>query len=124
MEDQVTALRRRDIPAAYLNSLLSPGERRAVLDAALSGSLALLYCAPERLGSLVRQLSRAGREVSLLAVDEARSEEHTSELQSLAYLVCRLLLEKKKHTNSWQATAPLASLSPPPALHLDAPAAP
>src|SRR5205823_11319341 len=33
-----------------------------------------------------------------------RSEEHTSELQSLAYLVCRLLLEKKKnisyHINS------------------------
>src|SRR2546423_2016597 len=28
----------------------------------------------------------------------ARSEEHTSELQSLAYLVCRLLLEKKKST--------------------------
>src|SRR2546425_6037109 len=28
----------------------------------------------------------------------ARSEEHTSELQSLAYLVCRLLLEKKKIT--------------------------
>src|SRR5205823_14347589 len=27
-----------------------------------------------------------------------RSEEHTSELQSLAYLVCRLLLEKKKAT--------------------------
>src|SRR5205823_14269717 len=27
-----------------------------------------------------------------------RSEEHTSELQSLAYLVCRLLLEKKKTT--------------------------
>src|SRR2546425_5566899 len=27
---------------------------------------------------------------------ETRSEEHTSELQSLAYLVCRLLLEKKK----------------------------
>ena len=26
-----------------------------------------------------------------------RSEEHTSELQSHAYLVCRLLLEKKKH---------------------------
>src|SRR2546425_1665309 len=29
-----------------------------------------------------------------------RSEEHTSELQSLAYLVCRLLLEKKKHTTT------------------------
>src|SRR2546425_9421712 len=29
-----------------------------------------------------------------------RSEEHTSELQSLAYLVCRLLLEKKKQTTA------------------------
>src|SRR2546423_9264695 len=29
-----------------------------------------------------------------------RSEEHTSELQSLAYLVCRLLLEKKKNIPS------------------------
>src|SRR2546425_4938676 len=29
---------------------------------------------------------------------DIRSEEHTSELQSLAYLVCRLLLEKKKNT--------------------------
>src|SRR2546425_7260028 len=28
-----------------------------------------------------------------------RSEEHTSELQSLAYLVCRLLLEKKKNAD-------------------------
>src|SRR5687767_15217987 len=33
---------------------------------------------------------------------EARSEEHTSELQSLAYLVCRLLLEKKKRCVSYQ----------------------
>src|SRR5687767_15330141 len=30
-----------------------------------------------------------------VTVSTARSEEHTSELQSLAYLVCRLLLEKK-----------------------------
>src|SRR5690348_17771784 len=29
-------------------------------------------------------------------IDEARSEEHTSELQSPVHLVCRLLLEKKK----------------------------
>src|SRR2546425_3039186 len=32
--------------------------------------------------------------------DPMRSEEHTSELQSLAYLVCRLLLEKKKKTTN------------------------
>src|SRR2546425_2996161 len=35
-------------------------------------------------------------EVVDLAVEDDRSEEHTSELQTLAYLVCRLLLEKKK----------------------------
>src|SRR2546425_6942859 len=33
-----------------------------------------------------------------------RSEEHTSELQSLAYLVCRLLLEKKKKKLKWHNT--------------------
>src|SRR3712207_7203571 len=39
--------------------------------------------------------------------DEIRSEEHTSELQSRQYLVCRLLLEKKKqytHPYSHQTT--------------------
>src|SRR3712207_8246650 len=30
---------------------------------------------------------------------DSRSEEHTSELQSRQYLVCRLLLDKKKHTD-------------------------
>src|SRR2546423_11894608 len=38
-----------------------------------------------------------------------RSEEHTSELQSLAYLVCRLLLEKKKNDQH-----PSSLISPPP----------
>src|SRR3989441_2274364 len=37
-----------------------------------------------------------GGQVKQYQVD-VRSEEHTSELQSLAYLVCRLLLEKKKN---------------------------
>src|SRR2546425_7525146 len=45
--------------------------------------------------------SRLGRSFDRLG----RSEEHTSELQSLAYLVCRLLLEKKKnnykHTDTY-----------------------
>src|SRR2546425_4281254 len=40
-----------------------------------------------------------------------RSEEHTSELQSLAYLVCRLLLEKKKTTRC----APCSTPPSPPA---------
>src|SRR5438046_8470738 len=51
----------------------------------------------------VRSANRAARsaERSLLAgIRPLRSEEHTSELQSLTNLVCRLLLEKKKKKNS------------------------
>src|SRR2546425_7272996 len=40
--------------------------------------------------------NRVGFWRMLEVLDHYRSEEHTSELQSLAYLVCRLLLEKKK----------------------------
>src|SRR2546425_6224421 len=36
------------------------------------------------------------RDAEVARLRQVRSEEHTSELQSLAYLVCRLLLEKKK----------------------------
>src|SRR5258705_2924112 len=43
----------------------------------------------------------------------ARSEEHTSELQSLRHLVCRLLLEKKNHTISDNSGQHLATGLPP-----------
>src|SRR3712207_8443341 len=49
----------------------------------------------ERIGREAVAPRPAGQRV-LRAV---RSEEHTSELQSRQYLVCRLLLEKKKYTN-------------------------
>src|SRR3712207_7811142 len=39
----------------------------------------------------------AARTMPVGKAPELRSEEHTSELQSRQYLVCRLLLEKKKH---------------------------
>src|SRR3712207_8795794 len=45
-------------------------------------------------------------------IRQARSEEHTSELQSRQYLVCRLLLEKKK-THTPHHTTPLVSNPPP-----------
>src|SRR2546423_2196726 len=47
---------------------------------------------PEAIPVAKRELTRHWR--------APRSEEHTSELQSLAYLVCRLLLEKKKKTSA------------------------
>src|SRR6266404_4329706 len=46
---------------------------------------------------LARRRHLRSSQVARHARGRARSEEHTSELQSLAYLVCRLLLEKKKN---------------------------
>src|SRR3712207_8731822 len=52
---------------------------------------------PARLRAAVRAARVRGGEQRLLR--RGRSEEHTSELQSRQYLVCRLLLEKKKNIN-------------------------
>src|SRR5437879_8925950 len=48
--------------------------------------------------TVMAKLNAAGIQMAFGAVAQARSEEHTSELQSPMYLVCRLLLEKKKKT--------------------------
>src|SRR5205823_7910532 len=55
----------------------------------------LSFPASERVSTPTGSSRRLRRNVP---VSSRRSEEHTSELQSLAYLVCRLLLEKKKKT--------------------------
>src|SRR3712207_8351426 len=63
---------------------------------------------PGRLGDVPRRgrrsdrrrgRGRRGRERVTARTAALRSEEHTSELQSRQYLVCRLLLEKKKQLN-------------------------
>src|SRR3712207_9002449 len=56
--------------------------------------------------------SRAGRNRVLVAGPWLRSEEHTSELQSRQYLVCRLLLEKKKYLEKQYNIDPTLSSSP------------
>src|SRR5687768_18001406 len=48
---------------------------------------------------LTPEMQKRGQPVP--PVDEVRSEEHTSELQSRLHLVCRLLLEKKKKLNDY-----------------------
>src|SRR3712207_7620312 len=74
--------------------------------------------ARRRVQDLVRQRDRRGRAVRHGSwpagrpavrpgpADGLRSEEHTSELQSRQYLVCRLLLEKKKKKQSTLTPAP------------------
>src|SRR2546427_1483716 len=70
----------------------------------------LLEVAPaDKLPEFVGALERRG----LTLADYARSEEHTSELQSQSNLVCRLLLEKKKRRVGRQTQTPPASFGRP-----------
>ncbi len=69
MQDQVAALRRRGVPAAYLSSTQAPALQKAVRKAVRSGRVRLLYVAPERWPTVPRLLGC--RSVAVLAVDEA-----------------------------------------------------
>src|SRR3712207_7874802 len=58
---------------------------------------------PVKARPLVRTLNfdPDGKSFTFIAQKGGRSEEHTSELQSRQYLVCRLLLEKKKKNHKY-----------------------
>jgi len=71
MKDQVAALSRAGVPAAYLNSSMDNEEYRSVTCGIFRSSYKLVYIAPERLENegFVRMMQE--REISLVAVDEA-----------------------------------------------------
>ena len=71
MRDQVEALKRRGIKAAYINSSMSYDEVLTVLDNSIFGAYKFLYIAPERLSSemFVNKLKRM--KVCFITVDEA-----------------------------------------------------
>src|SRR3712207_7472646 len=65
---------------------------------------------PKRIATLVPD-GDTTLEADAVVVGSGRSEEHTSELQSRQYLVCRLLLEKKKQCRVAVALIRLLSLT-------------
>ena len=71
MKDQVSALIKTGIPAAYINATLTPSQTKTVLQRAREGRYKLIYAAPERLSSpdFLRLCDCV--KVSLVAVDEA-----------------------------------------------------
>src|SRR3712207_8985705 len=76
--------------------------QRALRAGARAGRVALLCEVPASVqvrGELVHPSTESFLLEEGVGVKHARSEEHTSELQSRQYLVCRLLLEKKKKHN-------------------------
>src|SRR2546430_7509427 len=56
-------------------------------------------------GITAEALRQMRPDATLIAIEKTRSEEHTSELQSQSNLVCRLLLEKKKHKTAQQQSS-------------------
>ncbi|MCI0803309.1 MAG: DNA helicase RecQ [Chloroflexi bacterium] len=71
MKDQVDALRANGIPAAFVNSTLSPHENENVLAQAGRGDLKILYVAPERLATPRFRNFLNAATPSLIAIDEA-----------------------------------------------------
>jgi ATP-dependent DNA helicase RecQ len=71
MKDQVDALERRRIPAAFINSTLTLEEQRQRIAAVRHGAYKLIYVAPERFRSQMFVEGLTGVAVSLFAVDEA-----------------------------------------------------
>src|SRR5205823_12972800 len=71
-------------------------DRAAVAAVGRPGAEGEAPAGDRRLGAGRAGPHRGGARRAAPAAARLRSEEHTSELQSLAYLVCRLLLEKKK----------------------------
>jgi ATP-dependent DNA helicase RecQ len=71
MQDQVAQLRQMGIPAAFVNSTLSTGEQREVIETAIRGDYRLLYFSPERLAraDTVNWLRRVP--IAFFAIDEA-----------------------------------------------------
>jgi len=71
MKDQVAALIQAGIPAAYLNSSLTPGQMNTALRRAVQGSYRIIYVAPERLATADMAILSEQIDISLVAVDEA-----------------------------------------------------
>lgn len=71
MKDQVAALTSMGIPAACINSMLSPGEYADVFCLVGQGKYKILYVAPERLLTADFQALSRSVQISLIAVDEA-----------------------------------------------------
>src|SRR3989441_6774731 len=70
---------------------------KLICERRIEGRFMTLCFATWQNGRRKLRIANAGQSQPLLWKSGRRSEEHTSELQSLAYLVCRLLLEKKKN---------------------------
>ena len=108
MKDQVSALLQNSVPAAYINSAMTPNELRYTLNDTLRGKYKIIYVAPERL------LSKSFLEVcsmlfvSLVCVDEAHCVSQWGQDFRPSYLLIKDFIrtfEKRPVVCAFTATA-------------------
>ncbi len=71
MADQVAALKSAGVPAAYLNSTLTPRQMELALERACQGAYRIIYVAPERLETAAFLRFAQAVKIAMIAVDEA-----------------------------------------------------
>jgi ATP-dependent DNA helicase RecQ len=111
MKDQVNALQDAGVPAAFLNSSLSPGEYMETISRAARGEYKMLYIAPERLrkGFPFQFAESPGSpEISLVVIDEAHCISQWGHDFRPSYLEITAFIrqfEKRPVTAAFTATA-------------------
>src|SRR3712207_7611374 len=84
----------------FRSIVLLKNEGRALPLSKTLGTIAVIGPLADDARSVLGSWAAAGRPEESVTILAGRSEEHTSELQSRQYLVCRLLLEKKKNRHT------------------------
>ncbi|MFD0716481.1 DNA helicase RecQ [Paenibacillus sp. GCM10027626] len=108
MKDQVDALQRLGVAAAYLNSSLDAASYREVVRKTMQGTYKLLYVAPERLDGTMFESFAAQLQISLIAIDEAHcvsqwGHDFRPSYRQLAHWIGRL--DKRPPVAAFTATA-------------------
>jgi len=108
MKDQVSQLRRGDIPVAYINSSLTEKQYREVLRRVGNGQYKIIYVAPERLETESFLKFAIEMPISLIAVDEAHCVSQWGQDFRPSYLrICEFVdkLRKRPTIGAFTATA-------------------
>lgn len=109
MQDQVQQLKNRDISAEFINSTISQREVEQRLINARNGMYKLLYCAPERLNTVLFQKELLNLNIRLVAVDEAHCISEWGHEFRPAYREIKPALEALPETTAWLALTATAT---------------
>ncbi len=94
MKDQVQSLRENGVPAAYINSTLSPGQTVKAIENARAGKYKIIYVAPERLDTAEFVEFALSENIAMVTVDEAHCVSQWGQNFRPSYLKIIKFIEK------------------------------